>query len=99
MHRSPEYVVKLPLIGCVSGHVQASLGGTPGRVLGVCATAVEPASSRLASSILTDCFRLLVLILFRVDPLVEWNPLRLIPRRACCNGPIDAHVNPIHRVN
>src|SRR5712692_1976052 len=44
MHRSPEYVVKFPLIGCVSGHVQASCGGTPGRD-GVCAAAVDAAST------------------------------------------------------
>jgi hypothetical protein len=31
MHRSPEWVVKLPLMGCDAGHVQALTGDTPGR--------------------------------------------------------------------
>src|SRR5438128_4427373 len=39
MHRSPEYVVKLPLIGWRTGHVQELSGGTPGRSPPLCPTA------------------------------------------------------------
>src|SRR4029434_1217714 len=39
MQRSPEYVVKLPLMGWGIGHVQELSGGTPGRSPLLCATA------------------------------------------------------------
>ncbi len=31
MHRSPEWVVKFPLMGWEAGQIQALSGGTPGR--------------------------------------------------------------------
>jgi len=50
VHRSPEYVVKLPLIVCVIGQFQASCGGTPGRAGWDWAAAVELTSTSVAKT-------------------------------------------------